>query len=85
MVLLGFFGGYEILIIAGVVLLLFGGKKVPELMRGMGKGIREFKDATSMDEVKKEVDGMRSEMHDASSEIHNTDNQSNKSGRPKRK
>lgn len=42
---LGFFGGYEVLVIAFIVLLLFGGKKLPELMRGMGKGIREFNNA----------------------------------------
>lgn len=37
-------GGWEILIIALVVLLLFGGKKIPELMSGLGKGVRSFKD-----------------------------------------
>ncbi len=37
-------GTPEILLIALVVLLLFGGKKIPELMRGMGKGVRSFKD-----------------------------------------
>lgn len=37
-------GGPEILIIALVVLLLFGGAKIPELMRGMGKGVKSFKD-----------------------------------------
>ena len=41
------------MIIAAVVLLLFGGAKLPELMRGLGKGIREFKDASR--EVKKEI------------------------------
>lgn len=40
-------GGSEILVIFGVVLLLFGGKKIPELMRGIGKGIREFNAARS--------------------------------------
>ncbi len=39
-------GGPEILIILFAILLLFGAKKIPELARGMGKGIREFKDAT---------------------------------------
>ncbi len=38
-------GGQEILIIAFIVLLLFGGKKLPELMKGMGKGIKEFNNA----------------------------------------
>lgn len=47
-------GWTEILLIAFVVLLLFGGKKIPELMRGLGKGIREFNDAK--DNVKKELE-----------------------------
>lgn len=37
-------GIWEILILALVVLLIFGGKKIPELMRGLGKGVKEFKD-----------------------------------------
>lgn len=37
-------GGYEWILIILVVLLLFGGRKIPELMRGLGKGIKEFKD-----------------------------------------
>jgi len=48
----------ELLIILGVVLLLFGGKKIPELMKGLGKGIREFNNArNSVEEELKE--GMR--------------------------
>ncbi len=39
------FGGPELILIGVVVLLLFGGKKLPELMRGLGKGINEFKNA----------------------------------------
>ena len=46
-------GTGEILIIALVVLLLFGGKKIPELMHGIGKGVRSFK--TGMNEIEKEV------------------------------
>ncbi|MCY7292401.1 MAG: twin-arginine translocase TatA/TatE family subunit [Ferruginibacter sp.] len=38
-------GGSEMILIAAVVLLMFGGKKIPELMKGLGKGMREFKDA----------------------------------------
>jgi sec-independent protein translocase protein TatA len=38
-------GGGELILIVIVILLLFGGKKIPELMKGVGKGIREFKDA----------------------------------------
>jgi sec-independent protein translocase protein TatA len=48
------FSGPHILLIALVVLLLFGGKKIPELMRGLGKGIREFKDAK--DNVSREIE-----------------------------
>jgi sec-independent protein translocase protein TatA len=40
-------GATEIILILAVVLLLFGGKKIPELMKGLGKGVKEFKDATS--------------------------------------
>ncbi len=43
MILLGMFGGWEIAAIVLVVLLLFGGRKIPELMRGLGKGISSFK------------------------------------------
>lgn len=43
----------HILIIALILILLFGGKKIPELMRGMGSGIKEFKDAVKEDENKK--------------------------------
>lgn len=44
LLLFGGIGMTEVLIIALVVLLLFGGKKIPELMKGLGKGIRSFKD-----------------------------------------
>jgi len=46
----GWFGGYEVILIVVVVLLLFGGRKIPELMRGIGKGIKEFKSGISEDE-----------------------------------
>jgi sec-independent protein translocase protein TatA len=48
------FSGPHIILIMLVVLLLFGGKKIPELMRGLGRGIREFKDAK--DNVKREIE-----------------------------
>jgi len=50
--LAGFMGGYEWILIAAVVLLMFGGKKIPELMKGLGGGIKEFKKATKDDEAK---------------------------------
>jgi len=43
-ILLGFIGPWQIALIVAVVLLMFGGKKIPQLMRGMGSGIKEFKD-----------------------------------------
>lgn len=46
-ILLGILGTQEIIIILIIVLVLFGGRKIPELMRGLGKGIREFKDASN--------------------------------------
>ena len=52
--LLGMLGTNEIIIILVIVLLLFGGRKIPELMRGLGKGVREFNDAKS--NVKKEIE-----------------------------
>ena len=46
-IILAFLGGQELIVIAFIVLLLFGGKKLPELMKGLGKGIREFNSAKS--------------------------------------
>ena len=43
-------GPWQIAIIVVIVLLLFGGKKIPELMRGLGSGIKEFKDASKEDD-----------------------------------
>ena len=50
---LGNMGGQEILIIALIILLLFGGKKIPELMRGLGKGVSQFK--KGMDDIEQEI------------------------------
>lgn len=55
---MGNLGFQEILLIAVVILVLFGGKKIPEFMKGIGKGIREFNDVK--DNVKKELEeGMK--------------------------
>lgn len=53
--ILGFFnlGGTEIILIVFVILLLFGGKKIPELMKGIGKGVRSFKQG--MNEIEEEI------------------------------
>jgi sec-independent protein translocase protein TatA len=53
-ILLGVLGTQEIIIIAIIILLMFGGRKIPELMRGLGKGIREFNDAKNT--VRKEIE-----------------------------
>ena len=54
-IFLGVIGPWQIVLIILVVLLLFGGKKIPELMRGLGQGMKEFKKATK-DENKSEED-----------------------------
>lgn len=56
-----FIGTTELMLIAGIALLLFGGKKLPEMMRGMGRGISEFKKgarevAEPFEEVKKNIE-----------------------------
>lgn len=56
-----FIGTTELMLIAGIALLLFGGKKLPEMMRGMGKGISEFKKGARevtepFEEAKKDID-----------------------------
>jgi sec-independent protein translocase protein TatA len=59
--LAGFFGGWEIVLILAVVLLLFGSKKLPELAKGLGQGIKEFKKATN---------DVTSEIHNAMDDTH---------------
>lgn len=55
-----FIGSTELMLIAGIALLLFGGKKLPELMRGLGQGVKEFKKGTQditepINEIKEEA------------------------------
>jgi sec-independent protein translocase protein TatA len=68
-----FISGSEIFIILVVVLILFGAKKVPELAKGLGKGMREFKKATddikreineSSNEIRKDIDDMKDNIKD---------------------
>ena len=62
---MGMPGGWELVLIVGVVLLLFGGKKIPELAKGLGRGIKDFKKAVNEDdevsEVKKEIESKAEE------------------------
>ncbi|MCB0781947.1 MAG: twin-arginine translocase TatA/TatE family subunit [Flavobacteriales bacterium] len=50
-ILLGVIGPWQIVLVVVVLLLLFGGKKIPELMRGLGQGMKEFKDASKGDDT----------------------------------
>ena len=47
-------GPWQIVLLVVIVILLFGGRKIPELMRGLGSGIKEFKDASKEDDSEKE-------------------------------
>lgn len=49
-------GPWQIILVVLIVLLLFGGKKIPELMRGLGSGLKEFKDASKDDSTDKKID-----------------------------
>lgn len=53
-------GTWEWVIIALVILLLFGGKKIPELMKGLGKGVKSFKEG--MNSVEKEIDNIKKDV-----------------------
>lgn len=54
LIILGIPGPWQIVLIVLVVLLLFGGRKIPELMKGLGQGMKEFKKATSDEDKSKE-------------------------------
>lgn len=58
--ILGFLGNTEIILIVVVVLLLFGGKKIPELMKGLGKGVKSFKQG--MNEIQDDINKSDSEL-----------------------
>ena len=58
---LGVVGPWQIVIISLVILLLFGGKKIPELMRGLGKGMKSFKEG--MNEVEKQIGDIDNDMN----------------------
>jgi sec-independent protein translocase protein TatA len=54
--ILGITGPWQIILILAIVVLLFGGKKIPELMKGLGKGVKEFKDASKGENTSTEVE-----------------------------
>ena len=56
-IIAGFIGVWEMVAIIAVALLLFGGKKIPELMKGVGQGMKEFKKALTNDDIQKEKIG----------------------------
>ena len=67
---LGVFGPWQVIIIALVIILLFGGRKIPELMRGLGHGMKRFKQGMKdadkeIQEIKKEIDTTPEEIKDA--------------------
>lgn len=59
---LGSLGGGELILIALVILLLFGGQKIPELMKGLGKGVKSFKDG--MNEIEKDIKDVNNNTED---------------------
>jgi sec-independent protein translocase protein TatA len=65
----GWFGGYEILLIVVVILLLFGAKKLPELARGLGKGIKDFRSATEDSDLAKDLKDVASEMNEVKKDV----------------
>ncbi len=62
---MGMPGGFEIVLIVMVILLLFGAKRIPELAKGIGQGIQEFRKAS--DDIKKEIDKGAEEVKNAGS------------------
>lgn len=56
---IAFLAHWEILIIVLVILLLFGGRKIPQLMKGLGQGMKEFKNATKDKDEEKEIDSKK--------------------------
>jgi len=55
----GIIGPWQIVLIVVIILLLFGGKKIPELMKGLGQGMKEFKNATKDKDKEEEIDSTK--------------------------
>lgn len=75
-VLIGFIGGTELIVVGVLIVILFGGKKIPEMMKGLGKGIKEFKKTTQDNDLVNDLKDISSEIHDVSSGIKNITNPS---------
>jgi sec-independent protein translocase protein TatA len=61
---MGMPSGWELLLVVGVIVLLFGGKKIPELAKGLGKGIKDFKKAVNEDDEPQSTAGAGKEIED---------------------
>ena len=68
-ILLGILGGQEVILIVLAILIMFGGRKIPELMKGFGKGIKEFKKATGDSEVAKDFKEIKKEINSVTDNI----------------
>lgn len=68
---IGGLGGTEVILILVVILLLFGAKRIPELAKGLGRGIREFKDATS--EIKNDIENHSRDDKKAANDVRTPD------------
>jgi sec-independent protein translocase protein TatA len=67
----GWIGGPEIVVIVIVVLLLFGGKKIPELAKGIGKGIRDFRNAVDENDITKDIKDVGEEFKNVKEDVEN--------------
>ena len=64
--ILGVVGPWQLILVVVIALLLFGGKKIPELMKGVGQGIKEFKEGMNSDDSSKQQDKTQEQKKDSS-------------------
>jgi len=64
LIVLGFIGYWQVIIIILVIVLLFGAKRIPQLMKGLGQGMTEFKNATKKLEEEKEIESKKDKSDD---------------------
>lgn len=76
-VLIGFIGGPELIIIGLLVVVLFGGKRIPELMKGLGTGIKEFKKSSQDNKLVKDIKDISSEIQDVTTDVKDIANPKN--------